>query len=98
MHQSVHVALVGHTDTTGVEGTNLVFSQQRADSIAALLLRSGSSGGLAAPPGVGTTQPLRAEDTEEGRQPQPQRHVRGFVGARRQRRRKRRGSGRVHLD
>jgi len=67
-HQSVNVALVGHSDTTGIEGTNLVLSQQRAEQIRRLLLRNGIRREILRPTGVGTTQPLRSEDSEEGRQ------------------------------
>src|SRR5277367_684428 len=67
-HQSVNVALVGHSDTTGIEGSNLVLSQQRAEQIRRLLLRNGIKRELLRPTGVGTTQPLRSEDSEEGRQ------------------------------
>jgi outer membrane protein OmpA-like peptidoglycan-associated protein len=67
-HQSVNVAVVGHSDTTGIEGTNLVLSQQRAEQIRRLLLRSGIRREVLRPTGVGTTQPLRNEDSEEGRQ------------------------------
>lgn len=61
------VSIIGHTDSTGVEGTNQVLSKQRAATIAALLVHAGVPADALAPRGVGTTQPLRAEDTEEGR-------------------------------
>jgi OOP family OmpA-OmpF porin len=61
------VSIIGHTDSTGVEGTNQVLSKQRAATIAAILSRAGVPADALAPRGVGTTQPLRAEDTEEGR-------------------------------
>jgi outer membrane protein OmpA-like peptidoglycan-associated protein len=66
--QTVNVALVGHSDTTGIEGTNLVLSQQRAEQIRHMLLRTGIRREVLRPTGVGTTQPLRNEDSEEGRQ------------------------------
>jgi outer membrane protein OmpA-like peptidoglycan-associated protein len=65
--QKVTVSIIGHTDSTGVEGTNQVLSRQRAATIAALLAHAGVPADALAPRGVGTTQPLRAEDTEEGR-------------------------------
>jgi outer membrane protein OmpA-like peptidoglycan-associated protein len=61
------VSIIGHTDSTGVEGTNQVLSKQRAATIVTLLARVGVPADALAPRGVGTTQPLRAEDTEEGR-------------------------------
>ena len=67
-HQTVTIDLVGHSDTTGIEGTNLVLSQQRAEQIRRLLLKGGVKRDGLRPSGVGTTQPLRDETTEEGRQ------------------------------
>jgi outer membrane protein OmpA-like peptidoglycan-associated protein len=66
--QTVTIDLVGHSDTAGIEGTNLVLSQQRAQQIHRLLLRSGVRRDGLRPSGVGTTQPLRDENTEQGRQ------------------------------
>ncbi|HTV58043.1 MAG TPA: OmpA family protein [Verrucomicrobiae bacterium] len=63
----VAVSLIGHTDSTGVEGNNLVLSRQRADRVAALLLRAGVPNSAIEPRGVGPSQPLRPEDNEEGR-------------------------------
>lgn len=61
------IDVVGHTDITGVEGTNMVLSRQRADVIFNLLVRSGIKPANLRPHGVGTTEPLHNEDTEEGR-------------------------------
>ncbi|MGA6959732.1 MAG: OmpA family protein, partial [Candidatus Acidiferrales bacterium] len=65
--EAVSVDLIGHTDTTGVEATNLPLSQQRADQIRSSLLRNGVKEVNLRPRGVGTTQPLRSEETEDGR-------------------------------
>ena len=62
------IDLVGHSDTTGIEGTNLVLSQQRAEQIRRFLMKGGVKRDGLRPSGVGTTQPLRDETTEEGRQ------------------------------
>src|ERR1700733_3751194 len=67
LHQIVTVDLVGHTDITGVEASNLPLSRQRADQIRAALLRNGIKSATLLPRGVGTSQPLRDEGTEEGR-------------------------------
>jgi outer membrane protein OmpA-like peptidoglycan-associated protein len=67
LHQVVTVELVGHTDITGVEAANLPLSRERADQIRAALLRHGISSASLLPRGVGTSQPLRDEGTEEGR-------------------------------
>jgi flagellar motor protein MotB len=61
------IDVIGHTDITGVEGTNLVLSKQRADVIINLLARSGIKLANLHPRGVGTSEPLHDESTEEGR-------------------------------
>ncbi|MFZ0884505.1 MAG: OmpA family protein [Candidatus Acidiferrales bacterium] len=65
--EAVSVDLIGHTDSTGVEAANLPLSQQRADQIRGSLLRNGVKEVNLRPHGVGTTQPLRSEETEDGR-------------------------------
>ncbi|MGB8655308.1 MAG: OmpA family protein [Candidatus Acidiferrales bacterium] len=65
--EKVSVTVVGHTDSTGIEGTNRLLSNQRAAAITALFVRAGIPAGTIDPHGVGTAEPLRAEDTEEGR-------------------------------
>jgi outer membrane protein OmpA-like peptidoglycan-associated protein len=67
LHEIVTVELVGHTDITGVEAANLPLSRERADQIRAALLRNGVKSASVLPRGVGTSQPLRDESTEEGR-------------------------------
>jgi outer membrane protein OmpA-like peptidoglycan-associated protein len=67
LHEIVTVELVGHTDITGVEAANLPLSRERADQIRAALLRNGVKSVSVLPRGVGTSQPLRDESTEEGR-------------------------------
>jgi len=61
------IEIIGHTDVTGVEGTNMVLSKQRADVIFATLVRAGIKPENLHPRGVGTSEPLRNEDTEDGR-------------------------------
>lgn len=65
--EQTSIELIGHTDSTGIEGTNQLLSQQRAEQVRARLLRGGVPPANLRPRGVGTTQPLRTEDTEEGR-------------------------------
>jgi outer membrane protein OmpA-like peptidoglycan-associated protein len=67
LHQIVTVELVGHTDITGVEAANLPLSRERADQIRVALLRNGVKSASVLPRGVGTSQPLHDESTEEGR-------------------------------
>ena len=61
------IDVIGHTDITGVEGTNLVLSKQRADVIINLFARSGIKPANLRGRGVGTSEPLHDESTEEGR-------------------------------
>ncbi len=68
LHESVTVEVTGHTDSTGIEGTNLPLSQERADAVRAHFLRHGIKPANLRTVGVGTSQPLHSEDTEEGRQ------------------------------
>lgn len=61
------VDVVGHTDVTGGEATNLSLSRQRADIIFISLRRVGVPAASLRPRGVATSEPLRSEDTDEGR-------------------------------
>jgi outer membrane protein OmpA-like peptidoglycan-associated protein len=63
----VAIEITGHTDSTGVEGTNLYLSNQRAARVEALLLRAGISSPALRARGVGTSMPLRDESSEDGR-------------------------------
>jgi outer membrane protein OmpA-like peptidoglycan-associated protein len=67
LRQTVTIELVGHTDITGVEAANLPLSRERADEIRVALLRNGVKSANLLPRGVGTSQPLHDEATEEGR-------------------------------
>jgi OOP family OmpA-OmpF porin len=61
------INLVGHTDSTGVETANLPLSRQRAENIFVILRRSGIKSASLHAQGVATSEPVRTEDTEEGR-------------------------------
>jgi OOP family OmpA-OmpF porin len=63
----ITIEITGHTDSTGVEGTNLSLSNQRAARVQAMLLRDGARPGSLRTRGVGTSMPLRDEASEEGR-------------------------------
>ena len=67
LRQVVTVELVGHTDITGVEAANLTLSRERADQVRAALLHNGVNSASLLPRGVGTSQPLHDESSEEGR-------------------------------
>jgi outer membrane protein OmpA-like peptidoglycan-associated protein len=65
--EQTSIEISGHTDSTGVDNTNLLLSQQRAERVRGMLLRGGTQPANLHSRGVGTTQPLRTESTEEGR-------------------------------
>src|SRR4029077_12498598 len=60
------IDVIGHTDITGVEGTNRVPSKQPADVIINLPARPGIKPANLRGRGVGTSEPLHDESTEEG--------------------------------
>jgi outer membrane protein OmpA-like peptidoglycan-associated protein len=62
------VNVVGHSDSTGAEATNLTLSQRRADRVAWEILQQGIADRTVKANGVATSEPLRNEDTEENRQ------------------------------
>jgi outer membrane protein OmpA-like peptidoglycan-associated protein len=64
----LQIELIGHTDSTGIEAAKPSLSKQRADAILNLLTRAGVKSSALQPRGVGTSQPLRTDDTDEGRQ------------------------------
>ncbi len=67
-HRVYKFHIVGHSDSTGAEATNQTLSQRRADRVASELIQLGVPGKFLKAEGVATTQPLRSEDSEEGRQ------------------------------
>jgi len=68
LNENVQIEVVGHTDNTGIETTNQPLSKQRADRITIALIRGGVKPSSFRPRGVGTLQPVRTDDTDEGRQ------------------------------
>lgn len=61
------VDIVGHTDSTGSLELNMRLSQQRATSVASYLTGQGVSGARISSRGVGPSQPVASNDTQEGR-------------------------------
>jgi OOP family OmpA-OmpF porin len=59
------IGLVGHTDSSGGERSNLKLSERRAEKIASILVSNGLDATFFSTVGVGYTQPLREEITEE---------------------------------
>lgn len=68
LHETVNFTVVGHTDSTGAETSNLDLSQRRADRVAYELTQNGIPDKFLQANGVGTSQPLRSEDTEANRE------------------------------
>jgi len=68
VRQDVSFQVVGHTDSTGAETSNLNLSQRRADRVTTELIQSGIPEKLLRARGVGVSEPLRAEDTEANRE------------------------------
>jgi len=66
-NQTAALSIIGHTDSSGIEGANQVLSSQRAATVAALLMSNGIPRELLVSRGVGTAQPLRNEDNEQAR-------------------------------
>lgn len=62
------VQVVGHTDSTGDAGFNQTLSEQRAQSVANVLISSGVSTQRVRVIGRGENQPIATNQTAEGRQ------------------------------
>ena len=63
-----NMQVIGHTDSTGAETSNLNLSQRRADRVAGALAQDGVSEKLLHARGVGITEPLRQENSEDNRE------------------------------
>jgi outer membrane protein OmpA-like peptidoglycan-associated protein len=64
----VEVEVVGHSDSSGVEATNIPLSQSRADRVVYELARDGVNRAVLRSRGVASLEPLRKEESEESRQ------------------------------
>ena len=62
------VTIIGHTDNTGSEVTNLGLSQARAEAVRDRLIELGVSGFALEAVGVGDSRPVADNDTEAGRE------------------------------
>ena len=63
-----HVEVQGHTDSTGPAAFNNTLSQKRADSVVSYLVEKGLRGDRLTAVGYGSSDPMVANDTKEGRQ------------------------------
>jgi outer membrane protein OmpA-like peptidoglycan-associated protein len=64
----LRIEVIGHSDSTGPEGRNLMLSRARADQLVSLLVAKGAPRQILVAKGVGATQLLHKETTEEARQ------------------------------
>jgi OOP family OmpA-OmpF porin len=67
-HQEIEIDIVGHTDRTGAEATNAPLSEARARQVMQELVEAGIDGSYLHAQGVGTTKPVRQEETPSDRQ------------------------------
>lgn len=66
-NEFLKVELIGHTDTIGSERFNKILSQARAEELKNYLLTKGISPQRIAAKGMGESQPIAENETEEGR-------------------------------
>jgi outer membrane protein OmpA-like peptidoglycan-associated protein len=66
-HPDVRVRIAGHTDNVGNPARNRTLSQQRADAVRAYLVEHGVEASRLEAVGLGDTEPVASNDTEEGR-------------------------------
>ncbi len=64
---SMNIKVIGHTDNVGDESGNLMLSKNRAKSVYDYLVGKGIDRGRLSFDGKGETQPIAANDTEDGR-------------------------------
>ncbi len=63
----VKVEVAGHTDSVASEGYNAVLSEKRAQTVCDYLIKMGVEASRLIPKGLGESQPVADNDTEEGR-------------------------------
>ncbi len=59
--------IIGHTDNQGDEASNLILSQQRAESVRAYLIGKGMDPARLTTEGAGESDPIASNDSEAGR-------------------------------
>lgn len=65
--QTISVAVLGHTDSQGIDFQNLALSQRRAEAVVDYLIDQGVNSFRLEPLGRGSTEPVASNDTPEGR-------------------------------
>lgn len=66
-NKSLKIEIRGHTDNVGMEAKNQTLSEQRAKTVLTYLVSKGVDVNRFSYKGFGSTQPITANDTEEGR-------------------------------
>jgi outer membrane protein OmpA-like peptidoglycan-associated protein len=66
-YNETYIDVYGHTDSTGSDAYNQQLSERRAQSVANYLEGRGVQSARIGTRGFGETQPIAANDTEEGR-------------------------------
>lgn len=66
-YEKTYVDVMGHTDSTGSDAYNQTLSENRAQSVATVLIRGGVQSARIATKGYGESQPKASNTTEEGR-------------------------------
>ena len=66
-HPNVTIYVDGYTDARGTDDYNKKLSQQRAEAVARYLVKAGIEAGRVIPRGLGKTNFLATNDTEDGR-------------------------------
>ena len=66
-YDKTKLQIIGHTDSTGNDKINIPLSQRRATTVANYLAMRGVAGSRLYATGVGASQPIASNATEEGR-------------------------------
>ena len=66
-YPGVKVHITGHTDNTGNAAGNMQLSQQRANAVKARLMGKNIDGGRITTKGMGSSEPVADNSTQEGR-------------------------------
>src|SRR6476661_546317 len=64
---TVNIEIAGHTDADGEDGFNQTLSERRAQAVADYLVKAGLPASRFTAMGYGSTQPIAANDTDEGK-------------------------------
>ncbi len=67
LQSEIRIEILGHTDSDGTVETNLALSELRAEAVAQFLEDRGVERGRMELRGLGETEPIASNETEEGR-------------------------------